>query len=63
MRPTVDLSLPEKYPDGHAVKTNKTEDLVKMIPYIPTEHGHFHFYEALHEHISAENVSDNEYEQ
>ena len=46
---------------GHAVKTKKIEDLVKMIPYIPTEHRHF--YEALQEHVTAENVSDDEYGQ
>ena len=60
-QPTVDLCLPEKYPNGHAVKTKKIEDLVKMIPYIPTEHRHF--YEALQEHVTVENVSDDEYGQ
>ena len=60
-QPTVDLCLPEKYPNGHAVKTKKIEDLVKMIPYIPMEHRHF--YEALQEHVTAENVSDDEYGQ
>ena len=29
-QPTVDLCLPEKYPNGHVVKTKKIEDLVKM---------------------------------
>ena len=60
-QPTVDLCLPEKYPNGHAVKTKKIEDLVKMIPYIPMEHRHF--YEVLQEHVTAENVSDDEYGQ
>ena len=60
-QPIVDLCLPEKYPNGHAVKTKKIEDLVKMIPYIPTEHCHF--YEVLQEHVTAENVSDDEYGQ
>ena len=40
--PNTDLSLPEKYPDGHPVKTKKIEDLKKMIPYIPTEHRQFY---------------------
>lgn len=59
--PAVDLFLPEKYPDGHAIKRKKIEDLVKMVPYIPMEHGHF--YDALQEHVTAENVSDDEYGQ
>lgn len=58
--PTVDLSLPEKYPDGHPVKS-KIEDLKKMTPYIPTEYRHF--YKAFQDHVTAENVSDDEYEQ
>lgn len=57
----MDLSLPEKYPDGHPVKTKKIEDLKKMIPYIPTEHHQF--YEDLWDHVTAENVSEDEYEQ
>lgn len=52
---------PLQYPDGHAIKTKKIEDLVKMIPYIPTEHRYF--YESLQEHVTAENVSDDEYGQ
>ena len=59
--PNTDLSLPEKYPDGHPVKTKKIEDLKKMIPYIPTEHRQF--YEDLQDHVTAENVSEDEYEQ
>ena len=59
--PAVDLFLPEKYPDGHAIKRKKIEDLVKMVPYIPMEHRHF--YDALQEHVTAENVSDDKYGQ
>ena len=49
--------LPEKYPDGHAIKT-KIEDLVSMMPYIPMEQ--WYFYEALEGRVTAENVSDDE---
>lgn len=59
--PNTDLSLPKKYPDGHPVKTKKIEDIKKMIPYIPTEHHQF--YEDLRDHVTAENVSEDEYEQ
>ena len=34
---------------------------MKMIPYVPIEHRHF--YEALQEHVTAGNVSDDEHEQ
>jgi len=51
----------EKYPDGHPVKTKNIEDLKKMIPYIPTEHRQF--YKDLRDHVTAENVSEDEYEQ
>ena len=36
------VPLPEKYPNGHAVKSKKLEDLERMIPFLPPESQQFY---------------------
>ena len=36
--PSQVLFLPEKYPNGHPVKSKKLDDLQRMIPFLPAEH-------------------------
>ena len=36
------VPLPEKYPNGHAVKSKKLEDLERMIPFLPPESRQFY---------------------
>ena len=36
------VALPGKYPNGHAIKSKKLEDLEKMIPFLPTENRQFY---------------------
>ena len=40
--PSCVVSLPEKYPNGHAIKSKKLEDLEKMIPFLPPENRQFY---------------------
>ena len=36
------VALPEKYPNGHPIKSKKLEDLEKMIPFLPPESRQFY---------------------
>ena len=36
------VALLEKYPNGHAIKSKKLEELEKMIPFLPTENRQFY---------------------
>lgn len=40
--PSLDVDLPEKYPNGHSIKPKKLEDLQKMIPFLPEENRQFY---------------------
>ena len=41
--PSLPVTLPEKYPNGHSIKSKKLEDLQKMIPFLPQESRQYYF--------------------
>lgn len=41
LSPSLTVTLPEKYPDGHDVKPKKLEQ--RMLPFIPEESRQFYF--------------------
>ena len=50
--------LETKYPQGHAIKTKKLDDLKRMLPFLPEEHRKF--YTDLHDTGSCESLDSSE---
>ena len=57
-QPPSETVLELKYPQGHAIKTKKLDDLKRMLPFLPEEHRKF--YTDLRDTSACESLDSSE---